>query len=319
MRLARLLLSFAALAPLFAQGQIPPLDYHAVPGWPQLPEGWNFNETAATTVDPASGHVWVVHRGPHPIMEFDAAGKFVRWFGEGLFERPHAIHLDPEGYLWTVDDGTHTVLKLDSSGRVRMVLGRSKESSAQLGPLPPTPAWGSRAITDKDLLRFNRPTDVAWDAAGNLYVTDGYGNSRVVKFTRDGRYLTEWGRKGTGPGEFDIPHAVAVDKRGRVYVADRQNYRIQVFDTGGRFIEQWQHVGSPWGLALAPDESLWMADGYNGRVLHLSPDGKILGGFGTVGRLPGQFLFVHNVSLGPGNAIYTSEILNWRPQKFMPR
>jgi DNA-binding beta-propeller fold protein YncE len=314
MRLPLLVLAAVLLLP--GQNPAPALNYQVVPDWPQLPAGWNFQETAATAVDATNGHVWVVHRGQHPVMEFDEKGKFVRSFGDGLFERAHAIHVDPEGNIWTVDDGSHTVVKFDRAGRVRLVLGRWKQSSVQL---PPMPGWGSRVITDRDMLRFNRPTDVAWDAAGNIYVTDGYGNSRVVKFSREGRFVTEWGRKGQGEGEFDTPHAVAVDKSGRVYVADRENYRIQVFDGNGKFVEQWKHVGSPWGLQITPGQTMWMADGYNGRVVKLGLDGKILGSFGVLGRLPGQLLFVHHLSVGPDNSVYTAEILNWRPQKFVLR
>jgi DNA-binding beta-propeller fold protein YncE len=319
MRLAPLALGAGAAAVLlFAQSaSLTALKYKVVPNWPDLPAGWNFQETAATAVDAATGHVWVIHRGPHPVMEFTAAGKLVRSFGDGMYDRPHGIRVDTEGNLWTVDDGAHVVLKYDRTGRIRMVLGRWKQSSAQLAPADAPPAWGARAITDKDLLRFNRPTDVAWDASGNIYVSDGYGNSRVVKFSREGRYVTEWGRRGQAAGEFNTPHAVVVDKRGRVYVADRENYRIQVFDGDGKFIEQWQNVGSPWGLQIGADQTLWMADGYNGRVLKLSLEGRILGAFGSLGKMPGELLFVHHLSVGPDNSIYTAEILNWRPQKFV--
>ena len=316
MRIARLLPA-ACCALLFAQAPLPRLNYQVDPGWPQLPPAWNFQETAATTVDQRNGHVFVLHRGQHPIMEFDATGGLIRSFGDGLFERPHGIRVDAKGNIWTVDDGGHTVLKLDPTGRVRMVLGRWKAPSNAVPPPTPRPSWAIHTITDGDLMRFNRPTDVGFDSAGNIYVTDGYGNSRVVKFSPEGKFLTEWGKPGQAPGEFNTPHAITVDKNDRIYVADRENYRIQIFDTNGRFLDQWKHLGSPWGLQITPAQELYMADGYNGRVLKLSLDGKVLGSFGTLGKLPGQLLFVHHLSVGPDGSIYTAEILNWRPQKFV--
>ena len=167
-------------------------------------------------------------------------------------------------------------------------------------------------------VRFNGPTDVAFAPNGDVYVSDGYGNSRVVKFSKDGHHLKTCGRRGTGEGEFHTPHSIAIDTRGRVYVADRENYRIQVFDGEGKFLGQWTHVGAPWGLDLGPDGNLYMADGYNNRVLKLTLEGKILGAFGSPGKLPGQFSFVHHLAVGPDGAVYTAEILNWRPQKFLP-
>ncbi|MCX6619675.1 MAG: peptidyl-alpha-hydroxyglycine alpha-amidating lyase family protein [Acidobacteria bacterium] len=316
MRFAHLLV-LSSLAVLSAQAPIPPLGYRVAPEWPQLPPGWNFQETAATAVDTRNSHVYVIHRGQHPVMEFDQDGRFLRSFGDGLFERPHAIRIDAEGFIWTVDDGAHTVLKLDASGRVRMVLGRWKAPSSAVAPVETPPSWAIRTITDQDLLKFNRPTDVAFDPAGNIYVADGYGNSRVVKFSREGKFLREWGRRGREPGEFNTPHAIAVDQRGRVYVADRENYRVQVFDGDGKFLHQWRNLGSPWGLQITPQQELYMADGYNGRVLKLTLDGAIVGTFGSMGKLPGQLLFVHHLSVAPDHSVYTAEILNWRPQKFV--
>jgi DNA-binding beta-propeller fold protein YncE len=206
-----------------------------------------------------------------------------------------------------VDDRGQVVVKMDVAGRVRMVLGRWQ-----------TPGGPAERSGDYDV-RFNRPTDVAWAPNGDIYVSDGYGNSRVVKFSPDGRYLTEWGRKGQGPGEFNTVHSVAVDKRGRVYVADRENRRIQIFDGDGKFLAEWRHVGAPWGLQITPEQELYMCDGYDGRVLKLSLDGRVLGAFGKTGKRPGEFLFVHNLAVAPDGTIYTAEILNWRPQKFVPR
>ena len=299
------------------QDNLPPMEYRAEPDWPQLPAGWNFRETPGIAAD-AAGHVYVIHRGDHPIMEFDARGKFVRAFGDGLFERPHAIRIDPEGNIWAVDDMGHLVVKFDRGGRVRMVLGRFKTSSeVKSGLAEPNMLHGSRGIRDNDVPRFNRPTDIAFAPSGDFYVTDGYGNSRIVKFSKDGRVLKIWGQRGSGPGEFHTPHAAAVDRQGNVYVADRENYRIQIFDADGNFQREWTHVGAPWGLDWTREGHLLVADGYNNRVLELAADGKVLGAFGAPGRLPGQFSYLHHLASGPGGSIYTAEILNWRPQKLV--
>ncbi len=312
MRIFALLVFLAC--PLLAQTDFPQLGYKPVANWPHLPPAWNFRETPGIAAD-SRGHVFVIHRGEHPIMEFDPQGNFVRAFGDTLFDRAHAVRFDPEGNLWGVDDGSHVVMKMDSEGHVKMVLGRFRKPGDTVTPEHP----GPRGIRDEDVLLFNRPTDVAFAPNGDFYVSDGYGNSRVVKFSKHGRFLKTWGTKGAGAGQFNTPHSVAVDKQGRVYVADRENYRIQIFNANGEFLQQWTHVGAPWGLYLTPDQTLYMCDGYNNRVLKLNLEGKILGAFGTPGKRPGEFSYVHDLSVGPDGAIYTAEILNWRPQKFVLR
>jgi DNA-binding beta-propeller fold protein YncE len=214
--------------------------------------------------------------------------------------RPHGLSFDAEGNLWASDDLGHIVVKMDSNGRVRMVLGRKNVK-------------GETSDT------FNRPTDVAFGLAGEIYVADGYGNSRVVKFTKSGEFIKAWGTRGDGPGEFNLPHAIAVDQQGRVYVGDRENYRMQVFDEDGKFLAQWNHVGSPWGIAITPDGFLYMTDGYNNRVVKLNLQGEVQGVLGRPGRLPGQFDYCHHLAVGPSGSIYVAEIKNWRPQKFTPR
>ncbi len=283
----------------FSQSDHKPLPYELDPQWPQLPVGWNFQETPGVAVGPDQ-HVYVLHRGDHPIIEFDGTGRFVRSLGDGLFIRAHGIEVDREGNIWTVDNDTHMVLKMDPTGRVRMVLGRRGQSGE-----------GEDS--------FNEPTDVAIAPNGDFYVSDGYGNSRVVKFSKDGTFITAWGKKGDGPGEFDLPHSVALDRQGRVYVGDRENYRIQVFDADGEFLHQWKHVGSPWGLDITADQTIFMADGRNNRVLKLDLDGKILGVLGGFGKRPGQFNYSHHLALDALGNLYVSEIKNWRVQRFVPK
>ena len=282
---------------VLAQSDVPKLDYQVDPDWPQLPAGWILGETAAVTVD-AREHVYIFHRGPHPIIEFDRAGQFVRSWGDGSFQRPHGIRIDPEGNIWAIDSGAHVVVKMNAQGRVQMVLGRFGH-----------PGEGPD--------RFNGPTDVAVTPGGEFYVSDGYGNKRIAKFTRDGRFLFEWGRQGSGEGGFALPHGLAVDKQGRVYVADRENRLIQIFDGDGKFIKQWDHVGAASGFALTEDEFLFVAAG--SRIFKLNLEGKILGVFGKPGKLAGEMAGVHHLAVSPSGDIYTAELAGWRAQRFVPK
>jgi len=275
------------------------LSYQVDPDWPQLPENWNLRETSAVAAD-ANDHIYLFHRGLHPIIEFDPAGKFVRSFGDGLFDNPHGLRVDPEGNIWAVDNGSHIVVKMDPKGRVRMVLGR-------------------RGVSGETEDLFYRPTDIAFAPNGDFFVSDGYGNSRVVKFSKDGRFIKAWGKRGVKDGEFNTPHSVVVDKSGRLLVADRENFRIQIFDQDGKFLQKWTHVGSPWGLALYGDNTLFMSDGYNNRILKLDLDGRIIGSFGHHGKMPGELELPHEMTVDSHGAVYVGEITNWRAQKFVAK
>ena len=297
-----LVLTIAALLAAtwaLSEPAIETLPYQADQSWPQLPEHWNLRETAAVAAD-AKDHVYVFHRGLHPIIEFDPAGKFVRSFGEGLFDSPHGLRIDPEGNIWAVDNAAHVVVKMDPKGRVRMVLGRR----------------GTSGETE-DL--FFRPTDVTFAPNGDFFVSDGYGNSRVVKFAKNGKFIKAWGKRGVKDSEFNTPHSVVVDKSGRLLVADRENFRIQIFDQDGKFLQKWGHVGSPWGLALHGDNTLFMSDGYNNRILKLDLDGRIVGSFGSHGKLPGELELPHQMTVDSRGAVYVGEITNWRAQKFVAK
>jgi DNA-binding beta-propeller fold protein YncE len=199
-----------------------------------------------------------------------------------------------------VDDGGHLVVQLDEQGRVRLVLGRKN-----------TPG--------ETEMNFNRPTDVAFAPNGDIYVADGYGNSRVMRFDREGRFISAWGKKGTKPGEFNLPHAVAVDRKGRVYVGDRENFRMQLFSAEGKFLEEWTHVGSPWGLAMTERDELFLCDGHANRVVKLTLEGKVKGTFGVPGRTAGRLVFAHHLAVDAEGAVYVAEIKNWRVQKFVLR
>ncbi len=277
---------------------IPVLEYTPVEGFFHLPPDMNFGEVAGVALD-HRGHIFVFNRGLHPIIEFNQDGQFIRTLAQGMVGSAHGLRIDDHDNLWITDVATHTVLRLNQEGHVTMVLGRMNTSG------------------ETDAL-FNQPTDVAFGPAGEIFVTDGYGNSRVVKFDRDGNFVKSWGSKGNAPGEFNLPHTIVIDKHNLVYVGDRENQRIQIFDLNGNFLKEWKHVGAPWGLDIAKDGTLFMADGYANRVLQLNADGKIIGTLGRPGKKAGQFLFAHSVTIGPDGALYVSEILNWRVQKFLP-
>jgi len=255
----------------------------------------------------SKGHIYVLHRGPNPLMEFDPAGKFVRAFGDGLFDRPHGLRIDAQDNIWATDVRAHVVYKLSPAGRVLLVLG-VRESAGEMHP------YGHLRL-------FNEPNDVAFGPAGEIYVVQGHGRGdpKVVKFDKDGNFIKAWGKKGTGPGEFDIAHSVAVDGKGLVYVADRNNQRIQVFDADGTFVRESKHPGTPCGLLIAPDHNIWLAHGHAGQLIKLDPGGKVLGVTGRQGKALGQFGEAHFLALAANGDIYVADTLNWRVQKFVPK
>ena len=284
--------------------KLPPLPYQPVPGFLTLPRGFNFGETSGIALN-SLGHIFVFHRGSPSLVEFDAEGHFIRAIGEGLFTKSHGLRIDANDNIWTTDVGSHTVLKFSPEGQFLMVLGKKGMAGE----------WWD--VFNYPL--FDRPSDVAFGKDGEIYVSDGYGNSRIMKFDREGNFIKTWGSKGTAPGEFNLPHSIVIDAAGRVYVCDRTNRRVQIFDSEGNFIEEWTHVGAPYGLCISKENFIFMADGINNRILKLTLEGKILGAFGQPGKEAGQFGLAHDIAVGPGNEIYVAEILNWRVQKFVPR
>jgi DNA-binding beta-propeller fold protein YncE len=278
----------------------PPLPHKPVKDWPQLPAGWNLGECSGVAVD-KEDNVWIFNRGPHPVIQFDKKGKMLRAWTEVPVTSSHGIRADSEGNVWTLDVKGHMLFKFTPTGRMMMVIGNA----------------GKRPGTNDTKDAFNEPTGVAFATNGDFYISDGYVNSRVVKYNREGDYLSHWGTKGTGEGQFNLVHDVAVDAKGRVYVADRSNSRVQIFDAGGKFLNKWTDVGQPWGLVYASrEDAIYMADGLNDRVVKLNLDGQILGVLGSHGKSPGKFDFAHNIAVDSTGAIYVAEIKNWRVQKF---
>ena len=277
--------------------QLPKLNYETTPNFFQLPPEEHLVEPAGVAVN-SKGHIYVFHRGKHPLMEFDSSGKFLRSISDDLFVTAHMVRVDPEANIWTTDIGSHVVLKLSPEGRVLLALGRMR-------------------ISGDDVGHFNQPTDVAWDRDGNVYVTDGYGNSRVLKFDKYGNKLLGWGMKGSGPGQFDTPHTIAIDGD-LVYVGDRENARIEIFDTSGRFLRQWS-LGHPFGLVITRDHFIYMCDAIAARILKIDPQGKVVGSF--TGPPPGQgpHFDPHEIAIGPDGSIYTAEVVGWHAERLKPR
>jgi DNA-binding beta-propeller fold protein YncE len=289
---------YAALVfPCRAEEQIAKLNYEAVSDFFQLPPGEHFVEVAGVAVN-SKGHIYVFHRGKHPLMEFDANGKFLRSIADDLFVTAHTVRVDAEDNLWTTDVGAHLVLKLSPDGRVLLSLGRMR-----------TPG--------DDVLHFNQPTDVAFDHEGNIYVADGEGNSRVLKFNKFGNVLLGWGMKGSGPGQFDLPHSIAIDGD-LVYVGDRENARIQIFDLNGRYLREWK-VGHPFGLFITPDHFIYMSDAIAGRILKINRDGKPVGVLDGPPPDKGRRFDPHSLAVDTDNSIFTAEVLPWRAQKLRPK
>jgi DNA-binding beta-propeller fold protein YncE len=247
--------------------------------------------------------VHVLHRGnkADPVIVLDGEGKYVRSWGKGLFGNPHGLRIGRDDHVWITDTGHHLVMEFTPTGELRRTLG----TKGQAGATETT---------------FNRPTDVAFLPSGDFFVTDGYGNSRVVKFSRDGKYLKEWGRRGAGLGEFDLPHAAVVDSRGILYVSDRENNRIQIFDSDGKQLGVWTHLGATQGIDIGPGDDMWIITHRNnvenlsydtlaGRIMRIEvKTGRILGSMESPG---------HWLALGPGGEIFiaslTGNVFRWRP------
>jgi DNA-binding beta-propeller fold protein YncE len=311
----KLLFWFAASMLAFAQQpSAPQIAYDADPNPVKLPRDMYLGEVAGVALN-SKGHIFVYHRGGHTqLLEFNPDGSFLRTIGNDLygFVFAHVVRVDKDDNIWCVDEGANMIIKFNPEGQVLMVLGRRPETVEAAAPAPGAPP--PRVRPDW----FNRPTDVAWDLAGNIFVSDGYGNSRVAKFDKDGNFVKAWGQRGAEPGEFHILHSIATDSSGNVYVGDRENKRIQVFDNDGKFLAQWTNVGAPWAICISPGphQVLYTSDSdATGRVYKLDLKGNILGYFGAKGKRPGQFGWIHEISCTSENVLYVGEMLNWRVEK----
>ena len=294
-----------------------------------------------------------VSHGGSRLFQFDRTGKFVREIGQNVygFLQAQQVRVDPQDNVWVVDQMSTQVIKFDPNGRIQMVFSRKPEAMrvpalplsvpadtyALVGPRPPPPpAGGAGAAAPAGRAggpppgsgaageNFNRPTDVTWDSAGNIYVADGYGNSRVAKYDRSGKWIKNWGSTGTGEGQFRVVHGIQIDAANNVYVADRDNRRIQVFDTEGTFKTQFRNVGSPWAICITPPprQFLYVSNSnppnnldYDGEILKMTLDGRIVGKFGRAGKLLKEFGTVNAIDCRTENELYVGELGNWRVQK----
>ena len=310
--------------------------YEVVEDWPQpLPdhEGWTWGSTAGIFAE-TPDKIFILQRGElpalppgtsqraattaeprweHCVLVVDGNGKLIDTWTQHdeLFYRGHKILIspyDPDKHVWIISaglapastEGNHQIFKFTNDGKeLVMTLG---EGSA-----------------GNDESRFSGPTDIAWLPDGTFFVTDGYINTRVVKFSKDGEYLMEWGEPGTGPGEFNLLHGIAIDDQRRVYVSDRSNRRVQIFDENGKYLDEWPNLRSPFHLYVTADQHLWVADGATHRILKYDLNGKLLDSWGTSGRFPGALGGVHQISVDQDGNLYLAEVNNGRAQKFRPR
>ncbi|MGE0713922.1 MAG: peptidyl-alpha-hydroxyglycine alpha-amidating lyase family protein [Alphaproteobacteria bacterium] len=286
--------------------------YRVNPDWAKLPDGWSFRDVAGVAVD-GKDQVYVFNRGAHPMMVFDRDGNFLRSWGEGVFTRAHGIHFGPDGMLYCTDDGDHTVRKCTPEGKVLLEIGI---------PGKPAPFMSGTA--------FNRCTHTALSPRGDIFVSDGYGNARVHKYAPDGRPLKFWGEPGSGPGQFNIVHNIVADDDGWVYVADRENHRVQVFDGEGRYEAQWNNLHRPCGLFLCPGHGGLCVIGELGpgmpvnravpnlgpRISLVTTKGELvarLGGKDGPGLEVGRFQAPHGIAVDSRGDIYVGEVAytNW--------
>ncbi len=347
-----LVFAAASAIRLPAQQPVPEIRFDASIDFLKLPPNVYLGEVAGVAVN-SKGHVFVYTRSGErstvhgataaQLYEFGPDGVFIREIGKDLygFAFAHTVRIDVQDNIWATDEGTNMIIKFNPAGRVTMVLGRKEEAAEPAAPRPAgapplAPGWGS----------FNRPTDVAWDLAGNVFISDGYGNSRVVKVDKNGKWVKTWGERGSAQGQLNTPHSIANDAKGNIYVADRGNRRIQVFDNDGGFVRQFtidvpfakepnimlgampvagsplgggatMASGSPWAICINPgaNQYLFVSDAVPGRVYKVTLEGKVVGVLGEAGKELKQFGWIHEIACPTEHTIYVAELLNWRLQK----
>jgi peptidylamidoglycolate lyase len=298
--------------------------HEVVPQWPKLPQGHVLGLCAGIGVD-AQNRVFVFHRSgrkwsnPFPkepiaaptISIFDGpSGKLLASWGSNRFIMPHGLSIGPDGTLWLTDVGLHQVFQCTPEGQILRTLGEA-------------------GVPGTDHAHFNLPTDVAVLPDGSFFISDGYKNTRVIHFSAEGRFIREWGTKGKNDGQFNLPHGIALDAKSRLIVCDRENERLQLFDTRGSFIAAWKgpHIGKPYGVATDARGHVFIIDGgspslkpeLRGKAVELDAEGRVIDTFGSFGSAPGQFQLGHDIAIGPDGAVYTAEGTGARVQKFVRR
>ncbi len=292
--------------------------YQVDPAWPQRPAGLAWGAASAIAID-SHDHVYLFTRAKPPVQVYDAAGRLLRAWDHPLIRLAHGLRLDCKGHVWVTDVANHVVIEFTPEGKLLRTLG--------------TPG-----VPGEDRTHFNRPTDVAISPSGDVFVTDGYGNNRVVHFDRHGKFVKAWGRMGIGPGEFSVPHAIVRDSKGRLYVADRNNVRIQVFDENGAYLDEWRSLLVPWGLWITKNDEIWACGSspmpWVGRQAYLScpPKDQVVMQFNTAGKLlslwtlpkgedgkekPGDVNWLHAIALDSRGNLFLGDIIGKRMQKFV--
>ncbi len=290
--------------------------YQLDPGWPQKPAEAAWGAMAGMAID-GDGNIWTFNRGSIPVQVYTQEGKLVRMWGQNEFKNPHHVKVDREGNVWLTDTQLHTVRRFTPEGKLLLTLGTPGQAGA-------------------DESHLDQPTDMAITPSGDIFVADGYGNNRIVHFNAQGRFVRTWGKLGTGPGEFSLPHSICLDSKGRLYVADRNNVRLQVFDQSGKFLTQWRNLITPWGIWITPKDEIYVCGSspmhFTERTfLGLPPKDQLVMKFDTDGKVrelwtfpkgedgkekPGELNWVHAIAVDPSGALYLGDINGKRAQRF---
>lgn len=300
------------------------VSYEVDPNWPQKPDHVEWGQMPGVAVD-ASDNVWIYTRAKPPVQVYSPEGKLIRAWGDEVIGKAHHIKIDRDGFIWLTDIGLHVVRKFTREGQLLLTVGTPGEKGA-------------------DGSHLYMPTDVAFGPNGDLFVSDGYGNNRVVHFDRNGRFIKQWGKLGTGKLDFSLPHAIAIDSKGRLYVADRNNARIQVYNQEGALLDTWQNIVVPWGFWVSPEDDIWVGGSspmtwsihpdYPTAPLGCPPKDQVFMRFDGGGRLlqlwtlpkaadgeekPGTLNWLHAIALDSKGNIYAGDIIGRRVQKFARR
>lgn len=291
--------------------------YEVDPDWPAKPAGIEWGHAPGIAVD-KDNRIWVITRSEPPVQVYAADGTFIKAWGQGLFETVHQIRIDSKGHIWIADAAQHTVQKFTPEGKLLLTLGIPGEAG-------------------HDETHLDMPTDMAISPSGDVFVTDGYGNNRIVRFDPQGKFVKSWGKMGTGPGEFSLPHSIALDSKGQVYVAGRNNNRIQVFDPDGKLLRTFPQILVPWSILMTPEDEVYVCGSSPMRwgerpSLGLPPKDQLVMKFDTQGRLlelwtfpvgetgkekPGELNWVHGIAIDADGDLYLGDIMGKRVQKFV--
>jgi len=298
--------------------------YEVDASWPQKPTDFKWEAVPGVAVD-KEDQVWVFTRSKPPVQVYTAEGKFVRAWGENVISNAHHLKIDHAGHIWISDIGFHVVRKFAPEGKLLLTLGTPGQSG-------------------EDQKRLNRPTDMAIAPNGDIFVSDGYGNARVVHFDAAGKFVKAWGTLGVGPENFSIPHGIDIDSKGRLYVADRNNVRVQVFNQKGKLLNSWRDIIVPWGFWISAKDEVWVCGSspmqwridakYPTAPLGCPPKDQVFMKFNTDGKLlqlwnvpkgedgqekPGDLNWVHCLALDSKGNIYAGDIIGKRAQKFVKK